>query len=362
VKAAVLTEFGRPLELLEVTVDAPDPGEVLIRVAACGVCHSDRNLAAGGLPASPRPQVLGHEVAGVVERVGAGVVDFAPGDRVVTCPAASCGRCEWCRDGLLHLCTDKGRTRPEGRPGRLHVDGAPVAQMAGLGGFAEQMLVSERAVAAVPDDLPLDRAALLGCAVVTGMGAVLYTAAVRAGQRVAVIGCGGVGLNVVQAARLAGARSIVAVDIDAAKLARARHFGATDVVDASAADPVDRVRALTGGGVDHAFEVVGGSGTIEAAFAMLRPRGTATVLGVAHPDARVGIGALALLDERRLQGSQLGSTSFRHDVALFAELYLQGRILLDELISERIALADVNEAMASMDDSSGARQLVTFAA
>jgi S-(hydroxymethyl)glutathione dehydrogenase/alcohol dehydrogenase len=194
------------------------------------------------------------------------------------------------------------------------------------------------------------------------MGAVLYTAAVRAGQRVAVIGCGGVGLNVVQAARLAGARSIVAVDIDAAKLARARHFGATDVVDASAADPVDRVRALTGGGVDHAFEVVGGSGTIEAAFAMLRPRGTATVLGVAHPDARVGIGALALLDERRLQGSQLGSTSFRHDVALFAELYLQGRILLDELISERIALADVNEAMASMDDSSGARQLVTFAA
>jgi S-(hydroxymethyl)glutathione dehydrogenase / alcohol dehydrogenase len=359
-KAAVLTEFGRPLELLDLQVAEPSPHEVLIRVAACGVCHSDLNVALGNLPASPRPQVLGHEAAGVVERVGDAVTALHPGDHVITCPAAFCGTCSWCMSGLLHLCTDKQRARAPGAAPRLSLDGRPVAQFVGLGGFAERMLVHERAVATVPEQMPLDRAALLGCSVITGMGSVINTAGVRPGDTVAVIGCGGVGLNAVQAARFCGASVIVAVDRVEAKLDRARLFGATHAVDASRHDPVEQVRELTQGGVDHAFEVVGRPPTIEQAFAMLRPRGTATVVGVARPSDRVSVPALELLSEKRLQGTQMGSSRFRLDAALFARLYLDGRIMLDELISQRIPLDQANKALATLDDFPGARSVITF--
>jgi S-(hydroxymethyl)glutathione dehydrogenase/alcohol dehydrogenase len=359
-RAAVLTEFGKPLELLEVAVDVPEDDEVLVRVVASGVCHSDLNVQVGNLHASPRPQVLGHEVAGIVEAVGARVTDFSVGDHVVTCPSGFCGTCSWCTSGRLHLCTDKRRTRAAGHPPRLQVDGRPIAQFAGLGGFAETMLVNERAVAAIPAAMPLDRAAVLGCAVVTGMGSVINTARVRPGQTVAVIGCGGVGLNVVQAARLSGAARIIAVDRLQAKLERAKTFGATDLVDASSGDPVEAVRDLTDGGVEHAFEVVGRPATVEQAFAMLRTRGTATVVGVGRPGQTAAIGVLDLLSERRLQGAQMGSSRFRTDVALFAQMYLDGRILLDELISQHIALDDVNDALTGLDDFTGARSVITF--
>lgn len=359
-RAAVLTEFGHPLQDAEVVLDEPAADEVVIRVAASGVCHSDLNVQVGNLPASPRPQILGHEVAGIVERVGSRVTDFAPGDHVVTCPSGFCGTCSWCMSGLLHLCTDKNRTRPAGQPPRLTLDGLPVAQFAGLGGFAERVLVHERAVAAIPADMPLDRASVLGCAVVTGMGSVFNTAHVTPGQTVAVIGCGGVGLNVVQAARFSGAATIVAVDRIGAKLDRAKLFGATHLVDAGEVDAVEAVRELTGGGVDHAFEVVGRPATIEQAFAMLRIRGTATVVGVARPTDRVSIGALDLLAEKKLQGAQMGSSRFRLDVDLFARMYLDGRIMLDELISRHIPLAGVNEALQAMDESTGARSVITF--
>jgi S-(hydroxymethyl)glutathione dehydrogenase/alcohol dehydrogenase len=359
-KAAVLTEFDRPLEMLDVDVDNAAPDEVLVRVVASGVCHSDLNVQAGNLPASPRPQVLGHEVAGVVEHVGSDVSYVRPGDRVVTCPSGFCGTCRWCMSGLLHLCIDKGRARPSGQPPRLTCGGQEVAQFAGLGGFAEQMLVSERAVAVVPPEMPLDRAALLGCAVVTGMGTVFNAAKVGPGQTVAVIGCGGVGLNAIQAARFAGAATIVAVDRLASKLERARVFGATHVVDASATDPVAAVRELTGGGVDHAVEVVGRPATITQAFEMLATRGTATVVGVPKLDDMVTLRAMDLLSERRLQGAQMGSSRFRLDLEWMARMYLDGRILLDELISERVALGDVNKCLADMDGSSGARSVIVL--
>lgn len=361
-KAAVLTEFTRPLEILDVDIDDPAADEVLVRVAASGVCHSDLNVQVGNLPDSPRPQILGHEVAGVVERVGSDVRYVRPGDLVVTCPSGFCGTCRWCMSGLLHLCVDKRRARPTGQPPRVSVGGQAVAQFAGLGGFAEQMLVSERAVAVVPAEMPLDRAALLGCAVVTGMGTVFNAARVKPGQTVAVIGCGGVGLNAIQAARFAGATTIVAVDRLASKLERAKVFGATNVVDATSADPVEAVRDLTGGGVDHALEVVGRPGTITQAFEMLASRGTATVVGVPRPDDRVTLRAMDLLAERRLQGAQMGSSRFRLDMEWMARMYLDGRILLDELISERVGLDDVNDCLANMDASAGARSVIVFQA
>jgi S-(hydroxymethyl)glutathione dehydrogenase/alcohol dehydrogenase len=360
VKAAVLTAFQEPLELLDIDLDAPGPDEVVVRVAASGVCHSDLNVWQGNLPWHPLPQVLGHEIAGIVEQVGSGVRDVRPGDHVVTCPSGFCGVCSWCMSGLLHLCTDKSRTRPEGQPSRLSRGGEPVAQFVGLGGFAEKVLVHERTLATIPAEMPLDRAAVLGCAVVTGMGSVLNTAQVKAGQTVAVIGCGGVGLNVVQAARLVGAATVIAVDRLPAKLDRAKLFGATHLVDASAVDAVEAVKELTGGGVDHAFEVVGRPETIEQAFGMLAIRGTATVVGVARPGDTVRIGALDLLQEKKLQGAQMGSSRFRLDVDLFARLYLDDRVMLDELISRTLPLDEVNDALQRMDETPGARSVITF--
>jgi S-(hydroxymethyl)glutathione dehydrogenase/alcohol dehydrogenase len=260
--------------------------------------------------------------------------------------------------GRPQLCGNKRRTRAEGERPRLSLDGQPVGAFAGLGAFAERMLVHERAVVRIPDEMPLDRAALLGCAVITGMGAVLNTAKVAPGETVAVIGCGGVGLNSIQAARLAGAERIVAVDRIASKLERAREFGATDVIDASSVDPVEAVRELTGGGVDQAFEVVGRPQTIEQAFGMLRAGGTATVVGVPRPEDRISIAPIDLLYEKRLQGTQMGSTRFRLDVPLYCRLYLDGRIKLDELVTNRISLEDVNGALAGLDDFSGARSVI----
>lgn len=359
-RAAVLTEFGRPLEVMEVDIDKPSDDEVLIAVAACGICHSDLNVQSGNLPFSPRPQVLGHEAAGVVEAVGPAVRNLAPGDRVVTCPSGFCGRCRWCMSGLLHLCVDKRRARAEGLAPRLRIGNQPVAQFAGLAGFAEKMLVSEQAVAVVPDAMPLDRAALLGCAVVTGMGTVFNAARVRPGQSVAVIGCGGVGLNAIQAARFAGARKIIAIDRLASKLERASRFGATHTIDAGAGDPIAAVRDITGGGVDHAIEAVGRPATITQAFEMLAVRGTATVIGVPAVGDQVTISAMDLLSERRLQGAQMGSSRFPLDLEWIAQMYLDGRLLLDELISSRITLDEIDDQLLGMDASSGARSIVVF--
>jgi S-(hydroxymethyl)glutathione dehydrogenase/alcohol dehydrogenase len=308
----------------------------------------------------PLPLLLGHEAAGVVVQVGSAVTYIQPGDHVALCASAFCGTCRWCMRGALQHCENKGRSRAGGATPRLSRRGVPVEPFVGLGGFAEQMLVHERALVKLPEEMPLDRAALLGCAVLTGLGAVRHAAQVKVGDRVAVIGCGGVGLNVIQGARLAGASRIIAVDRLAGKLDMAKTFGATDLVDASASDPVEAVRELSGGGVAHAIEVVGTAATIEQAFSMLDTMGTATVVGVARPEVDVRINASELLLEKRLQGSKMGSARFRLDISLYAQLYLDGRLKLDQLLSERMPLDGVNAALRQLDNPPVARTVLTF--
>jgi S-(hydroxymethyl)glutathione dehydrogenase/alcohol dehydrogenase len=358
-KAAVLHEFSTDLVVEDVDVADPAPDEVVVRTVASGVCHTDRTMQTGANPL-PLPLVLGHEAAGVVERVGSNVTYVRPGDHVATCASSFCGACRWCQRGELHHCEDKGRSRPAGQTPRLSRAGVPVEPFVGLGAFAEELLVHERTLVRLPDGMPLDKASLLGCAGITGLGAVRHAAGVRSGQTVAIIGCGGVGLNAVQGARLCGASRVIAIDRIPEKLELAKVFGATDVVNATDVDPVEAVLELTGGGVDHALEVVGLEATIEQAFAMLDTMGTATVVGVARPEMTVRIPAVQLLLEKRLQGTKMGSTRFRLDVPLYCQMYMDGRLLLDELLSGTVPLDGVNDALQRLDDPVGARTLLTF--
>lgn len=359
-KAAVLHEFGADPVVEDIQIGGPLPDEVLVRTIASGVCHTDRTMQ-NGANALPLPLCLGHEASGIVEAVGSNVTYVKPGDHVATCASSFCGYCRWCQRGHLQHCENKGRSRAPGQAPRATVGGEPLELFVGLGGFADTLLVHERTLVKLPDEMPLVQAALLGCAGITGLGAVRNAAQVRSGETVAIIGCGGVGLNAVQGAKLAGAARIIAVDKIPAKLDMARQFGATDVIDAGAVDPVAAVKDLTGGvGVDHAIEVVGIGPTIAQAFAMLDTRGTATVVGVAHPDLRVPIPAAELLLEKRLQGTKMGSTRFRLDIPLYCQLYLDGRLKLDELLSETITLDEVPRALADLDNPSGARSVVVF--
>jgi S-(hydroxymethyl)glutathione dehydrogenase/alcohol dehydrogenase len=359
VNAAVLHEFGGRLELADIELDTPAPTEVRIRTAATGICHSDRFGQTGGNPALALPTVLGHEAAGVVVEVGSAVADLQPGNHVVVGPAGSCGTCHWCSQGLPQHCTNLHRVRADGTP-RLTLEGVPTSQFVGIGSFAEEMLVQASSVARVPKEMPLDKAALLGCAVITGLGAVRHSARVGFGDTVAVIGCGGVGLSAIQGAALSGASRIVAIDMLPEKLELARTFGATDVVDAREGNAVEAVKELTGGGVDHALEVVGRSATIAQAYAMLGTRGTATVVGLPHPGEVIELAATDLLPEKRLQGSRLGGTRIRVDIPLYAQMYLAGRLELDALHGATVDLAGVDEALDGIDTATAARTIVTF--
>jgi S-(hydroxymethyl)glutathione dehydrogenase/alcohol dehydrogenase len=358
-RAAVLHGFGADLVMEDVSVSDPAPDEVLVRAVASGVCHSDRTMQLGANPL-PLPLLLGHEVSGIVEAVGRDVTYVKPGDPVATCASSFCGHCRWCQRGELQHCENKGRARAAGLPPRLSLGGRAVEPFVGLGGFAEQLLVHERTLVKLPSEMPLDKAALLGCAGITGLGVVHRTANVQTGQTVAVIGCGGVGLLVVQGARLAGASRIIAIDRLPEKLELAKKFGATDVVNAAEVDSVEAVRELTDAGVDHAIEVVGIEATIEQAFAMLDTMGTATVVGVARPEMKVKIPAVDLLLEKKLQGTKMGSTRFRLDIPLYCRMYLDGRLMLDELLSETMPLDKVNEALHQLDHPLGARTVLTF--
>ncbi|MBK9178096.1 MAG: Zn-dependent alcohol dehydrogenase [Acidimicrobiales bacterium] len=359
-KAAVLRTIPSELEIDEVRIDAPGPREVLIRTAAAGLCHSDLHFMEGAYP-YPCPTVLGHESAGVVEAVGDQVTYVAPGDHVVTCLAVFCGTCEYCLGGRPSLCDKSAVRRPLDGPQRLSLpDGTPVWQFLDMSSFAEQMLVHENAVVKIPEEMPLDRAALIGCGVNTGVGAVVNTAKVPPGSTVAVIGCGGVGLNAVQGAVLAGAARVIAVDMLPGKLELARQFGATDVVDASAGDAVAQVQQLTGGGVHYSFEAIGLKQTAEQAFQMLRNGGTATVIGMIPVGTMVELHGVDLLFEKRLQGSNMGSGSFRLDMPTYVDLYLQGRLKLDELVSRRITLEQVNEGFDAMKAGEVARSVIVF--
>jgi NDMA-dependent alcohol dehydrogenase len=364
-QAAVLFEPGRPLEILEVEVAPPRAGEVLIRLAAAGICHTDLHVMTGHA-AAPLPAVLGHEGAGVVEAVGPGVTAVRPGDHVIPLWRLSCGLCEYCSDGRPALCAEGLQVRstgclPDGTT-RLALGGAPLKHFCGVSSFAEYAVVPERAALVIPDDLPLDRAALLGCAVVSGVGAVVNAARVRPGSRVAVFGTGGVGLNVVQGAALAGAETIIAVDRVARKLDWARRFGATHVVDAAAGDPVAAVRALTGGrGVHYAFEVIGEPAVMRQAWDTLAKRGMCVVLGVTPPTAEVSVPSLPLVfEERVLTGSIYGAGAPRVEIPKLIALYRAGKLKLDELLTRRYPFAQINEAYRALERGETARSVVTF--
>lgn len=357
VRAAVLTAVGRPLEIrADVEVEHPRAGEVLVRIAASGVCHTDLS-ARSGVMMMPTPVVLGHEGAGVVEAVGEGVVKVAPGDHVLVSWVPQCGECYLCTRGQGHLCDRAVVTMATGGlldgTTRLRSAGAPLHQMAAAGTFAERAVVPESGVVPLPRDLDLTLAALLGCSVLTGVGAALNTARIRAGDTVAVIGCGGVGLNVVQGARIAGAGEIVAVDTNPAKLRLAEAFGATATVDASSADAVSGVMAVTGQrGADVVFEVVGAARTIEQAVTMTRRGGHTVLVGIPAMDVILAVPAFLglVLAGKTISGCWYGSSNVHDDVPRLVELYRAGQLLLDDLVSRTIALDDVNEALDAMHE------------
>ena len=358
-KAAVFREVNVPLQVEEVDVAAPGPREVLVRTAAAGVCHSDLHFFNGTYPAST-PMVLGHESAGVVEAVGEDVQYVKPGDHVITCLSVFCGHCEHCLTGRMNLCQEPETKRKPGDAPRLSQAGAGLEQFVNLGAFAELMLVHEHAIAKIRRDMPLDRAALIGCGVTTGVGAVIHTAKVRPGETVAVIGCGGIGLSCVNGAAIAGAGRIIAVDTLASKLDLAHKFGATDLVNAKERDAVGAVKELTGGGVHHAFEAIGLKATAEQAFQMLMTGGTATVIGMIPPGEMVAMHGAEFLFEKKIQGSFMGSNRFRVDMPRFVDFYMQGRLHLDDLVSNRIKLAGVNEALQALETGEVARTVIMF--
>ncbi len=358
-KAAVLREVNKPLEIEDVQHGDPGPREVLVRTMAAGVCHSDLHFQNGSYP-YPLPAVLGHESAGIVEAVGSDVTYVKPGDHVITCLSAFCGHCEHCLTGHMSLCEEPELQRPPEQPSRLAKGVEPIAQFLNLSSFAEMMLVHEHAIAKVREDMPWAQAALIGCGVTTGVGAVIHTAAVEPGTSVAVIGCGGVGLSAINGAAIAGAARIIAVDMVPSKLELARKFGATDVVNASETDPIEAVRELTGGGVHYAFEAIGLKVTAEQSFKMLARGGTATVIGMIPVGTMIDLHGPEFLMERKIQGSNMGSNRFRVDMPRFVDFYLQGRLHLDDLISRRIKLEDVNEGLAALETGEVARSVIMF--
>jgi S-(hydroxymethyl)glutathione dehydrogenase/alcohol dehydrogenase len=354
VKAAVLREVKQPMTIEEVGIDEPGPGQVLVKTAASGVCHSDQHFIDGLWPA-PLPAILGHEAAGVVERVGPGVTYVEPGDHVIGLFVPFCGLCRFCTTGRPNLCSSGRNLTPV-----LHIGDRAVAPFISLSSFAEYMMVSENGLVKIRKDVPLDRAALVGCGVMTGVGAAINTAKVEPGSACAVIGTGGVGLNVIQGCVLAGAERVIAIDINTNKLEMAREFGATHVIDASKEDPVAKVRELTGGGADYAFEVIGLPQAITQAFDMVRSGGEAVVVGMAPLGSEASISAPAFLQEKVLRGCIYGSTRPRHDMPRLLDLYMAGKLKLDELVSRSYPLEGINDAFTALKNGEVARSVIVF--
>ncbi len=358
-KAVVLRQVLQPLTIEDVDVSAPGPHEVLVHTVAAGVCHSDVHFHQGLYP-TPMPVVLGHESAGVIESVGSEVRYVKPGDHVITCLSVFCGHCEYCTTGRPHLCDREETQRGANEPPRLSQGGELMHQFANLSSYAEQLLVHEHAVVKVRDDMPLDRAALIGCGVTTGMGAVMNTAKVPPGSTVAVIGCGGVGLSAVQGAVIAGAGRVIAVDTRATKLELAQICGATDLVNASEGDPVQQIKDMTGGGVEYSFEAIGLKTTAEQAFYMLRKGGTATIIGMIPVGTKIELNGPDFLREKKIQGSSMGSNRFRVDMPRYVDMYLSGKLKLDEMISRHITLDQINDAFEALLQGEVARQVIRF--
>ncbi len=359
-KAAVLYEPNQALVIEELDLDEPQAGEVLVRIAAVGVCYSDLHFMNGEWK-FPSPIVLGHEGSAIVERVGSGVTRVKPGDHCILIFQSNCGECYYCTIGRPMLCNGRPSNPNTMYDGtcRLSRNGQPVYHMARVACFAEYAVIPDEQLLPIAKHIPLDRAALVGCSVMTGVGAVMNTAKVEPGSTVVVIGCGGVGLNIIQGARLVGARRIIAVDIYDNKLEYARQFGATDIINASGENPVARLRKLTNGGADYAFDAFGSARTVQQAFEAIRPGGTAVQVGIAAQGQMAQIDAFLLaLQEKTLKGSFYGSARPRVDMIRLLELYEQQRLMLDELISRTYRLDQINEAYQALQSGEVARGVI----
>jgi Zn-dependent alcohol dehydrogenase len=361
-RAAVVTHKDRPIRIEEITLRPLRANEIRVRVRACGVCHSDVS-ALDGLFACPTPVVLGHEAAGVVEEVGADVAGLRIGDHVVASWSPTCGECRYCRRGKLHLCrlTDD----PTGAAmDRIRAAGEPVAQFLGVGGFAEEIILSKNAAVKIDGSMPLETACLLGCAVLTGVGSVECAARVQAGDEVAVFGCGGVGLNIVQAAKRAGATTIIAVDLDDQKLETARRFGATHALRATMPDIHKEIRALTieRQGVDFAFDAVGSPDVARTGFQSVCKGGEVVLVGIAHSKEKLSFSQIvAVTQEKTIRGTTQGSVDAWSAIPRLVDLYRRGQLMLDELVTRRYPLDRINEAVADLRDGRNARGLIVFA-
>lgn len=371
VRAAILEAMGaprpytdsRPLKIERIELARPGPGEIRVRIVAAGLCHSDLSVINGDRP-RVMPMALGHEAAGVVEELGAGVEDLAVGDHVVLVFVPSCGCCLPCAEGRPALCEPGAKANGAGTllsgARRIAREGTPVLNHhLGVSGFAEQAVVSRRSAVRVPKDVPLDVAALFGCGVLTGVGAVVNTARVQAGETVAVVGLGGVGLNALLGASAAGARAIVAVDLDPRKLELARTLGATDVVDARAEDAAERVRAIVPGGVDHAFEMAGSVKALDLAFRIAKRGGTTVTAGLPNPSNMLSLSPVTLVaEERTLKGSYVGGAVPLRDIPRYVEMWRRGRLPVDRLMSGRIGFDDLNAAFEKLAAGDVVRQIL----
>jgi len=371
VRAAILETMGaprpytdsRPLKIERIELARPGPGEIRVRIVAAGLCHSDLSVINGDRP-RVMPMALGHEAAGVVDELGAGVEDLAVGDHVVLVFVPSCGCCLPCAEGRPALCEPGAKANGAGAllsgARRIAREGTPVLNHhLGVSGFAEQAVVSRRSAVRVPKDVPLDVAALFGCGVLTGVGAVVNTARVQAGETVAVVGLGGVGLNALLGASAAGARAIVAVDLDPRKLELARTLGATDVVDARAEDAAERVKAIVPGGVDHAFEMAGSVKALDLAFRIAKRGGTTVTAGLPNPSNMLSLSPVTLVaEERTLKGSYVGGAVPLRDIPRYVEMWRRGRLPVDRLMSGRIGFDDLNAAFEKLAAGDVVRQIL----
>jgi Zn-dependent alcohol dehydrogenase len=359
VKAAIYQAAHQPLTIEDIDIIDPRPGEILVRTVCSGVCHSDLHFVDGAW-SIPMPTVLGHEAAGVVEKVGAGVTYVAKGDHVIMSFIPFCGSCYFCVRGQPHLCNDPVKGAQAAT--RLSWKGKPVLQFANVGSFSEYMITTEKGLVKIPNEMPMAEAALIGCGVMTGIGAALYTAEVRPGSSVAVFGCGGVGDSVIQGAKLAGATTIIAVDLDPQKLEWAKGFGATHTINASEGDPVEQIKNITGGnGVNYSFEAVGISQTLEQALWCRDLAGTCVLIGVPGPGPRLDIDMQQLFDlGGALKPCWYGDCLPTRDFPLLATWYEQGQLNLDDLVSRKITLEETEEAFEAMKRGETLRSVIMF--
>jgi Zn-dependent alcohol dehydrogenase len=372
IEAAVLNKMGlaapyaqsKPLAIEEVELDPPQHGEVLVKIGAAGLCHSDLSVIDGNRP-RPTPMVLGHEAAGVVEKVGSGVDDLAVGDHVVMVFVPSCGHCLPCAEGRPALCEPGAAANSAGTllsgKRRLHRDGTQVHHHLGVSAFAQYATVSRRSLVKIDKDLPLEEAALFGCAVLTGVGAVINTAKVPAGSSVAVVGLGGVGLSSLLGAVAVGARRVVAVDLSDEKLGLARQLGATDTFNSGVPGAVDEIKAATGGGVEFAFEMAGSVRAMDVAYRITRRGGTTVTAGLPPPDHTFALPQVNLVaEERTVKGSYIGTCVPTRDLPRYIELYRRGKLPVDRLMSGRLTLDEINVGFDRLHEGKAVRQVVVF--